>query len=77
MQKYKVKHKKINIVDIVNSTKAKTIIIGYMCKMMLTITKNKQISRLKRCELIKLNTKINKMFNHLASKLKKQITQNF
>ena len=62
MQKYKVKYKKINVVNIVNSTKVKTIIIGYMCKMMLIITEN---------------TKINKMFKHLASKLKKQITQKF
>ena len=61
MQKYRVKYKKINVVDVVNSTKVKTIIIGYMCKMML----------------ITENTKINKMFKHLASKLKKQITQKF
>ena len=61
MQKYRVKYKKINVVDVVNSTKVKTIIIGYMCQMML----------------ITENTKINKMFKHLASKLKKQITQKF
>ena len=62
MQKYRIKYKKINVVNIVNSTKVKTIIIGYMCKMMLIITEN---------------TKINKMFKHLASKLKKQIAQKF